>query len=186
MRKSFLNQFNEQESKLSLSETSICRYILENPEAVIKMPIQELAGCCAVVPSTIIKLSKKLGFSGYTELKIILASELDLARARSFDLESFNNAFGDYVSLTRGLIRQAMAHLSKSDLEKAAKIIANAKNIDIYSFGFDSVGGLDLYLKLIQFGKRVSHHENGYAQTISASNLSSDDVIIAISSTGAS
>lgn len=186
MRKSFLNQFNEYEWSLSLAEKEICKYILDNPDEIIKISVQDLAKKCGFVPSTIIKMSKHLGFSGFAELKIVLASELNSARARSFDLENFHKQFGNYDSLVNDLLKQAMSHLSKDNIKIACKKIRNARNIDIYSFGFDSVCGLDLYLKLLQLGKRVSHYENGYSQIISASNLNDEDLIIAISSTGAS
>lgn len=186
MRKSFLNQFNEYEWSLSASEKELCKYILENPDEIIKISVQDLAKRCGFVPSTVIKMAKRLGFSGFAELKIVLASELDSARARSFNLDNFHRQFGDYDTLVTDLLNQAMSRLSKKDIKLACEKISKARNVDIYSFGFDSVCGLDLYLKLLQLGKRVSHYENGYSQIISASNLNKEDLIIVISSTGAS
>ncbi|ACR79020.1 MurR/RpiR family transcriptional regulator [Kosmotoga olearia] len=186
MKKSFLNQFNERVGALTSSEEKVARYIKENPLKVVNMSIQSLANECFVVPSTVIKTAKKLGFSGFSELKIALAAELDKAAITGLDSDILSNTFKRYAEFVQELIEQASVRLSEELLNEAARIVLEANKIDIYSFGFDSIAGLDLYLKLVQIGKTTAHYENGYMQMISATYLGTEDAVIAISSTGSS
>ncbi|AKI98115.1 MurR/RpiR family transcriptional regulator [Kosmotoga pacifica] len=186
MEKSFVNQFNEKLSSLTQIEEKIARFMLEDPENSVKMSVQALAAKCGVVPSTVIKMCKKLGFNGFSELKLTLASEMNLAMARNVNLDDVHEAFGDYSGFVVELIGAELNHLDKSELERASTFVSNARYVDIYSFGFDSIEALDLYHKLVLIGKRVQHIENGYMQMISASRLEGEDVVIAISSTGTS
>ena len=184
--KSFINQFNEKLPALTKIEEKIARFILENPESSVKMSVQSLAAKASVAPSTVIKMCRKLGFSGFSELKLTLASEMNLALARNVNLDDVQSTFGDYNGFVAELIEAELAHLRREELEKASEIIGNARYVDIYSFGFDSIEGLDLYHKLVLLGKRVQHIENGYMQMISASRLKEGDAVVAISSTGTS
>lgn len=186
MKKSFLNQFNERIGALTLSEEKVARYIKENPLKAVNMSVQSLAKECFVVPSTVIKMAKKLGFSGFSELKITLAAELDKAAIKGLDSDVFSKNFKRYTEFVEELIEQASIRLSEKLLNEAAQIISDASKVDIYSFGFDSIAGLDIYLKLVQIGKTTAHYENGYMQMISATYLGEKDAVIAISSTGSS
>ena len=186
MKKSFLNQFNERVGVLTSSEERVARYIKENPLKVVNLSVQALANECFVVPSTVIKTAKKLGFSGFSELKIALAAELDKATIVGLDSNSLSKTFKQYTEFVQELIEQASIRLSEELLNEAARVVLEASKIDIYSFGFDSIAGLDLYFKLVQIGKPTFHYENGYMQMISATYLREKDAVIAISSTGSS
>ncbi|OAA30148.1 hypothetical protein AT15_01120 [Kosmotoga arenicorallina S304] len=184
--KSFINQFNEKLPALTKIEEKIARFILENPESAVKMSVQLLAEKAGAAPSTVIKMCRKLGFSGFSELKLTLASEINLALSRNVNFDDLQSTFGNYNGFVAELIEAELAHLKSEELEKASKILSDARYVDIYSFGFDSIEGLDLYHKLVLLGKRVQHIENGYMQMISASRLKEGDAVIAISSTGTS
>ncbi|SPF55211.1 hypothetical protein SBF1_8010002 [Candidatus Desulfosporosinus infrequens] len=64
--------FNE----LTKTEQKTATYILENPTEVIHMTITELAEAAQNAEATVFRLCKKLGFSGYQEMKIALAGDL--------------------------------------------------------------------------------------------------------------
>ena len=182
---SLLQSYNEALHHLTETEERIASFVISHPEEALDLPVKDLARRLEVAPSMIIKAAKKLGFSGYTQLRLAIASELNLLvqREKSSVMIEDLEAYDQLVSST---IREAYSRLNEDDVEAAARLLAGAQIVDIYAFGFDALAGHDLYLKMLQSGKRVKLIENGYEQMISAYTLESDSVIVAISSAGTS
>ena len=61
--------------KMSKAEKRIADKIFSSPGQIISLSIVELAELCQCSEATIVRFSKRLGLSGYQELKISLASE---------------------------------------------------------------------------------------------------------------
>lgn len=55
---------------LSKKEKLVIDYILENSERVFSMTVSDLAKKVGVAASTIVRLCKNLGYSGFSEFKI--------------------------------------------------------------------------------------------------------------------
>lgn len=66
---------NKHYNKLSENDLDILAYISKNKTAVKNMTIIELARLTLTSKSTILRLTKKLGFSGYSEFKYYLRDE---------------------------------------------------------------------------------------------------------------
>lgn len=61
-------------ANLTKAEKITCNVIMENPEVVIENPIAEAAKLYNVSPSSILRLSKKIGYKGYSEFRYALES----------------------------------------------------------------------------------------------------------------
>lgn len=72
------------EFQLTETEDQIVDYIRKNQEMVSKMSIQSLSKKLQVVPTTIMRLSKKLGYSGYSELKLSLLKDVNEGKSYRF------------------------------------------------------------------------------------------------------
>ena len=62
-------------SSMSRSDKQIADWINKNPGKIISLSIVDLSEECGCSEATIVRFAKKLGLSGYQELKISLASE---------------------------------------------------------------------------------------------------------------
>lgn len=62
-------------NNLTLQETYVMEYILNHPQDILKMNCNQLAKASHTSASTIIRLSQKAGYKGYSELKIQYAFE---------------------------------------------------------------------------------------------------------------
>ena len=71
----FIQLFNENKKELTKSEVKLANYIASHAEQVIYDTIKSLAIASDTSDATIIRLCKKLGFSGFSKLKIYLAQE---------------------------------------------------------------------------------------------------------------
>lgn len=182
---SLLQSYNEALHLLTETEEKIVSFVINNPEQSLEFSIHELAARLEISPSMIVKAAKKLGFTGYSQLKLAIASELNILvqREKSSVLIEDLEAYDELVSTT---IREAYCRVREEVIEEAARVLSSSQIIDIYAFGFDAIAGHDLYLKMLQSGKRVQLIENGYEQMISAYSLESNSAVVAISSTGSS
>jgi len=182
---SLLQSYNEALHLLTETEEKIVSFVKNNPEQSLELSIHDLATRLEISPSMIVKAAKKLGFTGYTQLKLAIASELNILvqREKSSVLIEDLKAYEELISTT---IKEAYCRLSEGVIEEAARVLSLSQIVDIYAFGFDAVAGHDLYLKMLQSGKRVQLIQNGYEQMISAYSLESNSVVVAISSTGSS
>lgn len=59
--------------RLTDVEKKVAAYLLANGEKVVYMTVSELAEATGVAPSGIIRFCKKVGYAGYSDLKISLA-----------------------------------------------------------------------------------------------------------------
>jgi DNA-binding MurR/RpiR family transcriptional regulator len=85
--KSVLVRFQEYEEKASSAEKLIVRFILEHPKEASSYSIHQLAGAAFSSSSTIVRLCKKTGFSGYKEFQKALIAEMTI-REQSEDAKS--------------------------------------------------------------------------------------------------
>lgn len=67
---------------LSKSERKVAEYIRKNPRGIIDLSVAALADACGVSDPTVVRAYKKLGFSGYEDLKLTLA-QATVSRRRS-------------------------------------------------------------------------------------------------------
>lgn len=56
-------------TNLSTSDQLIVKYILDNPDCILKYNAKDLAEVCFTSSPTIIRLCKKLGFKGYPDFR---------------------------------------------------------------------------------------------------------------------
>ena len=63
---------------LSKVSKKVADYILSNPEAAIYMTVLQLAETCGVSEASVVRFCKSIGYTGFNEMKISLASESDL------------------------------------------------------------------------------------------------------------
>lgn len=177
-----------QYSKMAKAEKQIADWIFENPGKIISLSIVELAEKCGCSEATIVRFSKKLGLSGYQELKISLASESGTSSvsgsitANDSAYEMFEKVCNDvYCSLE--LTKKA---LKSENIALAAKKISAANKIVIFGLGNSAAVATDASHKFLRAGLSAVAYSDNHMQVIAASHLSENDVAIAISHSGSS
>ncbi|AEH50281.1 MurR/RpiR family transcriptional regulator [Pseudothermotoga thermarum] len=181
-QKSLFQVIRDQLPNLSESLRNIATFFIQNPDLVLKMNIVELAKAANVSPSTVFDFAKKLGYSGFRELKIALAQELQLFHSLKLDEEKLSSVAKNFLPFVFENISESFQLIEKESIEKAAKAILKSNVVEILSYGFDSIAGKDLFLKLKQLGFQVNFFDNPFLQSISTSNLPENSCVVAISS----
>lgn len=71
-------------ASLSDTERRLAEYVLANPQSVMHMNAKQFAQACGSSPAAVVRFSKRLGFQGFTALKLDLARESALPRRMLF------------------------------------------------------------------------------------------------------
>ncbi|WP_028984107.1 MurR/RpiR family transcriptional regulator [Sporolactobacillus terrae] len=108
---------------LSVNDHYLLQYILNNKENIKKMSIQELSKASLSSTSSIVRLSKRLGFSGFSELKYHLKNE---KKDEISPFKGYEESLSDDIGAT-------LKTLKKTDLIPILKLIDTSCRI--FSFG---------------------------------------------------
>ena len=82
----------------SPKEQNIARYIIDFPNEVVQLSIKELAKTCRTSVSSVVRLCKSAGYSGYKELCRTLSADMALIQQETVVYSDVRP--GDAVSLS--------------------------------------------------------------------------------------
>ena len=77
--------------RLSANELAILEYIYEHHEDVVHMSIRELSQAVSYSSATILRFCKKLGLSGFSELKFALRNEAEDPKQKTENIPILSN-----------------------------------------------------------------------------------------------
>ncbi|MBQ6458948.1 MULTISPECIES: MurR/RpiR family transcriptional regulator [Exiguobacterium] len=177
-------------STLSKKEQRIADYILKQPEKIIHHTINQVADDLDVAESTVFRFCQRVGFKGYQALKIALASDV-VAPLQDIheDIIETDTALeiAEKIFSTNGkTIESTRQILEDASLEKTIELFLGARRIEFFGSGGSAVIALDAYHKFVRSGLQVSAILESHMQLMSASQLTTADVAVVISHSGAS
>lgn len=189
--KSPLIMLREIASKANTVEKEIITYILDHPDEVTKLSVQELAKKSFSSPSSIIRVCKQIGYSGYKDFKRALLTELITIGQEEKHMEENITAL-DSTSLiiekTTNNNIQSLIDTTRLIDEKTLDIIVeelhNANSIKLFGLGASLEACSDLFLKLLRLGKNVNLTSEYHTQIIYALNATKNDICFFISYSG--
>ncbi|MGB9663030.1 MAG: MurR/RpiR family transcriptional regulator [Moorellaceae bacterium] len=173
---------------LRSAEARVAEWILTNPQEIMHMSITELAEKCEVAEATIVRLCKKLGYSGFQELKISLARDL-VEPIKSIHEEVLPT--DDVRTMTHKVFHSVAESLADTlkildyhELERAIQAIAFARKTDFYGVASSGFVALDAHHKMFKAGLLSAAYTDPHLQIVSARFLTDKDVAVGISHSG--
>ena len=175
---------------LSDTEQKVANFILENRDSVLESTTYHLAEVTDTSASSWVRFAQKLGYKGFTALKVDLASDTEDPVADSLmnvlieETDSFD------------VLAQKIQHISMSGMERAYKLlnvklmseavqrIKHSRRIFIIGIGGSGVMCNDLMHKLSRIGRMVHYHDDSHVLLAQLAHIQKDDVLIAISYSG--
>lgn len=170
-------------------DKKICEYILENKDDFIKLSISEMANKINVSTASLVRFSRKLGYNGYSDLKLELAKDINISENKYSYIEEFENFDIKNIILNMknkniNIIEETIQLNNSQDMEKIVDIINIAKNIYIFGVGASGLIALDFQMKLLRINKMSFATLDTHSQLTASTNLNKKDVVIAISYSG--
>lgn len=176
---------------LSPKEQRIADYILQHPGSMVQNTISDLSAELNVAGSTLFQFSKKLGYSGFKDLKMAI-----LVEESSFSTTSIHeNIKIDDNELTIAqkvfdsnikTLTDTKNILQLDNLKKAAEIISTSNTLYFFGVGGSEILAKDAYHKFLRSPISVRHSTDYHIQLVEASLLTPKDCAICISHTGKS
>lgn len=174
--------------KMGKAEKHVADWIFENPGKIISLSIVELAEQCGCGEATIVRFAKRLGLSGYQELKFSLAAEGGGSPA-STHITGEDSAYEIYGKVCNDIyisLEKTKSSLNQDSLAKAAEKISNANKIVIFGLGNSAAIAIDASHKFMRAGLDAVAYTDNHMQVIAASHLGENDIAIGISHSGSS
>ncbi len=175
-------------SEMGSSEKRVADYLLSCPDIRAPLSISELAQRSHSSEATITRFSRRLGFSGYPDLKISLAQEDPRATVSpsigetDTCYEIFDKVCNDaYLSLER-----TKKIISEQALSEASEALANAGKIVLIGLGTSASVADDMAGKLLRAGCCATAYSDTHLQAVAVSFVGPGDVVVGISQSGAS
>ena len=176
--------------EMSANEKKLADFILDNAPLVRDYSSQQIAGSVGISQSSVVKFSQKLGYKGFTDLKLAIHESV-VKRGSNVAVLRQESAKGKDVSLKERLLRSKCDALSSvTDLNDDESILAavtaieTAHRIQLIGIGNTSLIAKDLALKLMGHGKAVMADGDTQVQLAGMTTFGEGDCLIVISVSG--
>lgn len=163
--------------KLTVLELSILDYIVKNISEIQEMGVREVAEVTYTSPASVIRLSKKLGYTGYTDMYYSL---LPIIKRNGHNEYKENNGLlnFDFSDILNGLSQEEIDLFNKYVFEKSDKYIF------IYATGFSEIIARYIYKKLLVLGCKVIISSGSDSIGIFENNLENIGAMLVVSKSG--
>lgn len=172
----------------------VAQYVLHDPGAVAALTITELSHHAGVSEASTLRFCRAIGFRGYPELRLALATEMGRAQGSG----STGRVVGSDISPTDDLsaviekisyadaraVEETAAQFDPVTLGHVVDAISAARRIDLYGVGASAFVAFDFQQKFHRIGRTAFAWSDTHVALTSAALLGPDDVAIGISHTG--
>lgn len=148
---------------MSPSLARVAAVIRADPSIVLDSTINELAELCATSVASVVRFCRSIGFSGYAQLRMALATEIGKESAQFGgsisvgadidEADSLAEITAKIASLEILAIEETLANLDMDSLERAVSLIDGADRVLLYGLGASQFIAADLGHKLLRIGR---------------------------------
>lgn len=168
-------------NNLTEREKQAAQYIAAFPEKISNMTISQLSKETKVSEATITRLSQKLQFKNFNQLKLV-ASE-----SGTQSIDSVPKATKSYEWLQNEyfqIIQKADDLIEKKKMVKIAKTISSSRRIMIYARGLSGHIAQKIKFKLLEYGFIADFIGDSAFMTLTSNQLTAKDSVIVVSVSG--
>lgn len=169
-------------------ESSVVDLVLGHRDFDESTPLKAVADEAGVSEAMIVKVAKKLGFSGFRDFRAGLAEYNRLPIAEMHREVSPDDPAAEVVAkvfhTSIQALQETLAILDVESFELAADLLARAREREFYGLGASAQVARDMSHKLMRIGIRASVHDDAHRMLMSAALLGADDVAVAFSHSG--
>jgi len=157
---------------LNEAEEAILSFLLDHANHIQQITIREAAKTFYTAPNTITRMTKKLGFLGYTDFKEAL-----------YITTIEEQSYSDFTSLDDQLVRTKQL-INSTTVNQINKAIFEAEHILILGVGLSRLPAEELQNYLSVLGKNSQIYLDPHLMRHAAKKLTKEDLAIAFSISG--
>ncbi len=166
-----------QGKNLTQNEVTILQYIIDHIEDVLNMGVRQVARDNFTSTSTIMRLAKKMGYSGFVDMHYRLLPLIkNIEKNEQIENKIFENFSSDLV----------LKYSSYKDIQEFTKILSQmqSKYVFIYGTGFSAIMAEYMYKKFLVLGKKCIFANAADSNGVFESNLEDIGLFVVFSRSG--
>jgi DNA-binding MurR/RpiR family transcriptional regulator len=171
----------------------IAETILGDPETAAHDSIVDLAERSGTSTATVTRFSRTLGFKGYANLRVAIATETGRAEQARWETDisgdiapddPLDDVLGVITAADTRAIQATAAGLDVGAAERVAAAIAGAGRVEIVGFGSSGTAGREMAFRLERIRIPVWYRSDSHTALTNAALLGPGDVAIGLSHSG--
>ena len=174
--------------KLGKKNKVIADVLLNDPESILTLNAYELAARCGCNQTTVVRLAQKLGYKGYSELKIAITRDCGAFwkdyEPVSKNGEAFNEISNKLMQLHTETIQRLVNNLNEANINALIAKISSSQKVMICGSGASRLAAEDLNMKLMRQGINTIYFADSQMWKVFLGYLDENDVLILISHSG--
>lgn len=189
MKVSIIEKLTEKDD-FTDTEKRIADFILENQSLMPNTTIQHLAKRAYSSHSAVIRLTKKLGYSGYRDFRVALIQEIqnNLHATSKVDPNFPFNPYDDYLDIAKKMadlsidaIQKTINRLDRDNLKNVSKSLLNAERIFLFGVGDSQIRAKSFQNKFNKINRYLILADEYGEGSWNSLNMTKDDSAIFIS-----
>lgn len=171
--------------KFTSSESELAKYIIDNPDEVSQLSINQIAKKIHISPATITRFCQKISFSGFNEFKHELKRYIDLRNKPAMssnikEIDYFSNLYQNHLEIIETTFRK-MTYL---DIQQAVSLLTEARKVHVYGIGNSGIAAQEFKWKFFRIGIQVESITDPHQAVMDAALSSGGSLVIGISVSG--
>jgi len=171
----------------------IAEVIAGDPEGAANASIVDLAERTGTSTATLTRFSRALGFKGYANLRVAIATETGRAEQARWETDisgdinpgdSLDSVLKVIATADTRAIQATAAGLEMTDVERVAGAIAEAGRVEIFGLGSSGAAGREMAFRLERIRIPVWCRSDSHTALTNAALLRPGDVAIGLSHSG--
>lgn len=165
----------------------IAEYVQQDPQKLLYQTVVEVADGSGASEASVIRFCRDLGFSGFQDFKLALASDLAVSPV-GFSPQENPRTPEEALEYVTHHARQALEDTRRLvDLKAvggAVGLLLKARRIDLYGVGASGVTAQDFAYKFLRLGYAAQSYTDPHLAAMSAATLGVGSLAIAITRSG--
>lgn len=177
----FFEQVNEHVRNLNASERKIFEYVVRNMDSAKSAPIRTLARQCFVSTTTVMRFTKKLGFSGYREFLDSLRAASNATAQTQMPSVFWRQSFSE--EYLKNII-ESMRVITDSKMEAFREALEQSSHLYCFGVGLDQEVARFAYHLFSSLGYQASCLTSPFEVKAALHHFKEPDVALLISFNG--
>lgn len=175
------------------SEQMVADFVLSAPQEVLQLTMLNLSRQIGVSEASVIRFCKRIGYSGYSEFKLMLAKEVGQRGSEGFECDDGIEIYSDseleeipqkVISRSIRALEDTLQIFNQREYERAVHVLSSARRVVLFGVGNSASVAEDAATKFLRLGIQCSVADDAHVQMMTAIHLRPGDVAIGISHSG--
>lgn len=172
------------------NEKKIYEFIENNRRDIIHMSVADAAEYCGVSEPAIVRYAQKLGYKGYQAMKISIAQEAIEPEQQIYSHltkgDTIPTIVDKIIDSNIQSLKDTSNVLNREHIDDAVNLILRCRRLLFFGVGGSGCIAMDGQHKFLKIGYLAMAFSDSNLQAMTASVLTPEDVVVAISHSGAS